>query len=367
MEKRIHKFAEYRKTVLLEANTIANSSQISTGKTVLVSQADSQAIKSGAHPVSNGQQVKDLQSLLISLGFMSISYKDQAGKIHPSNDGVFGPKTKQSVIAYQTKSGLKPDGIVGKATITKLITTVEPKQPQITQKIEKTATDNPTWSDRLHQFGQEFTSAVTSTKNSIVTFWEEHNPLDKLKEIGHDVLMKLPLHLRGFFEYIIGRTDKFTENNMNPDELAELKKYAIERMGKGFNYNWWKSQSNEVVPTALTSTGQKKEVEAASASGAQQASLVNPADSTKFLYFFGDVPPNNIIKQGNSIIVRDNYDMNYWDSKDPGNKETLMKGLSSALAGYMNGEASAYSVIRSAAGLRETGGYKGFPVEIHLT
>ena len=365
MEKRISSFTQYRESMLSEAS-IANSSQVSTGKIVLVSQADAHLIKSGAKPVTTGQSVKDMQSLLISLGFMSVSYKDSAGKVRPSNDGTFGPKTKQSVIAYQTKAGLKPDGIVGKATISKLVATVEPKQQQITQKIEKSAESNPTWSDRLHQFSQEFTSAVQSANQSIVNFWDEHNPFDALKEIGHEVLLKLPLHLRGFFEYLVGRTEKFTEANMNPDELAALKKYATMRLGKGFSLDWWKTQTDELVHTARDVEGRKKEEQVAGVPGAKEASLVAPSDVTRFAYFIGDVAPNNIIKQGNSIIVRDNYDMNYWDTKDPGNKEKLVKSLSTALSGYLKGEASAYSIIRSAASFREASGYRGYPVEIHI-
>lgn len=63
---------------------------------------------------SVGTEVKVLQSNLIKLGF-------KPGQI----DGIFGPKTKSAVQAFQKSTNLNPDGIVGQLTsqaITKAIT-----------------------------------------------------------------------------------------------------------------------------------------------------------------------------------------------------------------------------------------------------
>ncbi len=54
---------------------------------------------------STGPNVKLIQSLLNRIGY-------NAGSV----DGVFGPQTRQAVIAFQRDNGLVPDGIVGPAT-----------------------------------------------------------------------------------------------------------------------------------------------------------------------------------------------------------------------------------------------------------
>ncbi|HWW76093.1 MAG TPA: peptidoglycan-binding protein, partial [Pyrinomonadaceae bacterium] len=51
-----------------------------------------------------GQQVKRLQEALNARGE------------HLDADGVFGPATRAAVIAFQARSGLAPDGVVGQQT-----------------------------------------------------------------------------------------------------------------------------------------------------------------------------------------------------------------------------------------------------------
>ncbi len=54
---------------------------------------------------SRGQEVKDLQGRLHTLGYYN-------GEL----DGEFGPATKEAVIAFQKANGLGADGIVGEET-----------------------------------------------------------------------------------------------------------------------------------------------------------------------------------------------------------------------------------------------------------
>lgn len=58
---------------------------------------------------STGQNVKDLQAKLKALGY-------DCGPV----DGIFGPKTKAAVLAFQANSGLARDGVVGPLTWGKL-------------------------------------------------------------------------------------------------------------------------------------------------------------------------------------------------------------------------------------------------------
>jgi RHS repeat-associated protein len=56
---------------------------------------------------SSGDAVKKLQQTLMGLGYDLGSYKD---------DGIFGSKTEQAVLAFQRNSGITIDGIVGNQT-----------------------------------------------------------------------------------------------------------------------------------------------------------------------------------------------------------------------------------------------------------
>ncbi len=58
---------------------------------------------------SQGQEVTDIQTKLIELGFLS----DEA-------DGIFGPNTRSALIEYQKSQGLSADGIAGDATLSAL-------------------------------------------------------------------------------------------------------------------------------------------------------------------------------------------------------------------------------------------------------
>ncbi len=66
---------------------------------------------------SQGNPVRCLQLALAALGYsLPISVK-----LHPlSADGIFGPETEQAVRTFQTKQGLKADGIAGAQTLSKL-------------------------------------------------------------------------------------------------------------------------------------------------------------------------------------------------------------------------------------------------------
>ena len=54
---------------------------------------------------------------------MAQSYLNGVGAVHVLTvDGKFGPSTKNAVVYFQTRNGLKADGIIGSATWQKLVT-----------------------------------------------------------------------------------------------------------------------------------------------------------------------------------------------------------------------------------------------------
>lgn len=67
---------------------------------------------------SRGDQVKELQQLLIAAGYLD--EKQQNGR--PSDDGIFGSATAAAVKQWQRKVNLDDDGVVGPATRNKLST-----------------------------------------------------------------------------------------------------------------------------------------------------------------------------------------------------------------------------------------------------
>ena len=67
---------------------------------------------------SKGPAVKEMQKMLIALGYLKPTFKSKrTGKTFPNDDGVFGSGTARAVKAFQKAQGLKVDGLVGKNTI----------------------------------------------------------------------------------------------------------------------------------------------------------------------------------------------------------------------------------------------------------
>ena len=80
------------------------------------------------------------------------------------------------------------------------------------------------------------------------------------------------------------------------------------------------------------------------------------------MYTLGDISPPNIKVDPSkkTVTVFDRYDFNTQGKT----KEDLMKSFSDQLSSFWKGDSTFYSVIRNAVAFKETGGYKGFPVNI---
>lgn len=109
---------------------------------------------------SRGDEVKKLQQALNSTGSYSLTV-----------DGSYGPKTQAAVRNYQTKNGLKVDGIAGEQTLGKLYQQPAESQPQqLAQQITtaQTATTQ-TQQPSFPSTGYKPSAAVESFKQQLQT------------------------------------------------------------------------------------------------------------------------------------------------------------------------------------------------------
>jgi hypothetical protein len=91
----------------------------------------------------------------------------------------------------------------------------------------------------------------------------------------------------------------------------------------------------------------------------QSASLSNPGLAGEFMYTLGEISKGGVRKIDDSTIqISDNYDFNAFDLP----KDEVLKQFSDTLSMFWRGESSFYSVIRKLVALKETDGYKGYPI-----
>jgi hypothetical protein len=180
--------------------------------------------------------------------------------------------------------------------------------------------------------------------------------------ISNSFLNSIPLHLRALYYYLIGTTDTKTETiltNGEQDYLWDVSKnYGLI---KGFNYNLWKELGASKLPTAITQNGIKAETERLKNN--PSPSLISPGLAGEFMYTLGEISKDNIKKVGpDTIKIRDNYDFNTAGIS----KDEVMKQFTDTLSQFWKGTASFYSVIRKLVALKETSGYKGYPIEFTI-
>jgi len=155
---------------------------------------------------------------------------------------------------------------------------------------------------------------------------------------------------------------------MNEDELtSEEKKFLYSVADKygiegGLKYNLWRQMGAKGLPTAITKSGIASETSKLNQSTKEQLSGLFPNLSGQFMYTLGEVDPSNVNKEGNTIEIKDNYDMNSFST----DKDTLLDSIKEVFDLWKGDDASLYSVIRATVRLRELGGYKGFPVNFKV-
>jgi hypothetical protein len=173
------------------------------------------------------------------------------------------------------------------------------------------------------------------------------------------VINNLPLHLRALYYYLIGTTETKNESMLNSGERTYLwdisTKYGLKN---GFKYDMWRTLGAQNLPTAITPEGIKSETERLK-NNPQSASLSNPGLAGEFMYTLGEISKGGVRKIDDSTIqIRDNYDFNAFDLP----KDEVLKQFSDTLSMFWKGESSFYSVIRKLVALKETDGYKGYPI-----
>jgi hypothetical protein len=172
----------------------------------------------------------------------------------------------------------------------------------------------------------------------------------------------LPIHLRALAFFLIGRTTPFTADEMTQEEKDFIKKTAIQRSIKGFNFGFWdkdeKGKSGEEIGKHRSANAIAEKI--------PLGSLINPTLNNQFMWFLGSVDAQNIKVSPNQskVTIIDNYDMNA--ARDNKTKEMLIQSFVSSIKRYFNHKMGLYMVIRSVVGLREMNGYKGYPVNITL-
>ena len=192
------------------------------------------------------------------------------------------------------------------------------------------------------------------------------NLLNQIKSGKLKKTTSMPLHVRMLYDYLAGRTTPMTISDLTDAERKFLRQAIISASSKreGFSYPGW-DKIGASGPTALTSAGREKE----KLSG-KDKSMLDLAFKmnlpSQFKYTLGSVAPTNVKYNKNNGVafVKDNYDYNNIENKT--SKEQVIKDFFTSIKDLVKGTGTTYGAIRHAVGLKELGGYNGFPVNIEI-
>ena len=192
------------------------------------------------------------------------------------------------------------------------------------------------------------------------------NLLNQIKSGKLKKTSNMPLHVRMLYDYLAGRTTPMTISDLTDAERKFLRQAIISASSKreGFSYPGW-DKIGASGPTALTSAGREKE----KLSG-KDKSMLDLAFKmnlpSQFKYTLGSVAPTNVKYDKNNDVafVKDNYDYNNVENNT--SKEQVIKDFFTSIKDLVKGTGTTYGAIRHAVGLKELGGYNGFPVNIQI-
>ena len=192
------------------------------------------------------------------------------------------------------------------------------------------------------------------------------NLLNQIKSGKLKKTSSMPLHVRMLYDYLAGRTTPMTISDLTDAEQKFLRQAIISASSKreGFSYPGW-DKIGASGPTALTSAGRERE----KLSG-KDKSMLDLAFKmnlpSQFKYTLGSVAPTNVKYDKNNDVafVKDNYDYNNVENNT--SKEQVIKDFFTSIKDLVKGTGTTYGAIRHAVGLKELGGYNGFPVNIQI-
>lgn len=215
---------------------------------------------------------------------------------------------------------------------------------------------------------QVYYPEISRKESEYTRLWT--NPKIGLQDIMPNLLSlgswskSLPLHLRCFYDFLVGRKAALTEADLRSDERKFLLNACLAHgLENGFNYNYWKSVG-ATGALSLTKSGAANDVKKYGTKGTLM-NMVSPNLATTFMYTLGEIAKPNVYKSGvNTIIVKDNYDFNSREYKM--SNEQIIKEFTDSMNNFLKGKATPYHIIRKAANLRELNGYNGYPVNIIL-
>jgi hypothetical protein len=288
-------------------------------------------------------------------------------------DGILGPNTKNAIIKYQKDNGIKQTGIVGPITAKSLgvqsLTSGKPlaTTPTTTKKLPINL--NPKAPSQKSKIDTSLGTSKVDTNSPIVAQSDINRQIAQQELKMREFITKfppakkssLPLHIRALMDYLSGRETTFTAVDLTRDEQNFLKKVATSNAKKGLTYPLWKDIGAGNLPTSMTVSGSEKEKEKLKSKDGE-GSLLKPELAGQFMYTLGEISPPNIKVDPTkkTVTVFDRYDFNSQGKT----KEDLIKSFADQLGSWWKGDSTFYSVVRNVVAFKESGGYKGFPVNI---
>ena len=174
----------------------------------------------------------------------------------------------------------------------------------------------------------------------------------------------LPVHLRGFGMFMLGRTDMFTSVHLKDSEERAIKQVAQELIPgesgiASIPYSVWRRMSKKNLGDEYEKHSPEELKKIRDTGGqplTQKTDVLSGEIFNSLSRFLGAA---KIEKKDGKIKIIDHYDFNDADAKQTW--EQFKEDFSKATGGD-----TLYTAIRRLAPWRQRTGYKGFPIEIEL-